>query len=101
MTPKSDMDRSLARDVLRTGVSQLDEVNVAKQAFARAEQHRGYRQIQLIDQSGTQILLNSGDASDTNVFPIRGSRDAFEGALDPIRHEVEVVPPDIGIESRG
>jgi hypothetical protein len=59
--------------VLRTGVSELDEINLAKEAFARAEEHWGYRQIQLIDESGAKILLNGGDAaSDTNVFPIRG-----------------------------
>jgi len=28
------MRRTLARDVLRTGVSELDEINVAKEAFA-------------------------------------------------------------------
>jgi hypothetical protein len=58
------MRRTLTRDVLRAGVSELDEINVAKEAFARAEEQRGYRQIQLIDESGAKILLNGGDASD-------------------------------------
>ena len=53
------MRRTLARDVLRTGVSKLDEINIAKEAFARAEEHWGYRQIQLIDESGAKILLNT------------------------------------------
>src|ERR1700730_8487356 len=84
------MRRTLARAVLRTGVSKLDEINVAKEAFARAEEHRGYRQIQLIDESGAKILLNGGDAaSDTNVFPIRGRGGSLEGAVDAIRHEGE------------
>src|SRR5258708_30615683 len=84
------MRRTLARDVLRTGVSELDEINVAKEAFARAEEHWAYRQIQLIDDSGAKILLNGGDAaSDTNVFPIRGRCGCLEGAVDSIRHEVE------------
>ena len=50
------MRRTLARDVLRTGVSELDEINVAKEVFARAEEHWAYRQIQLIDESGAKIL---------------------------------------------
>jgi len=33
------MHRTLARDVLRTGVSELDEINVTEEAFARAEEH--------------------------------------------------------------
>src|SRR3974377_2144401 len=83
------MRRTLARDVLRTGVAELDEINVAKEAFARAEEHRGYRQVQLIDESGAKILLNGGDASDTNVFPIRGRYGSLEGAVDSIRREME------------
>src|SRR5277367_3395983 len=84
------MRRAFARDVLRTGVSELDEINVAQEAFARAEEHWGYRQIQLIDESGAKILLNSGDAaSNTNVFPIRGCCGSLEGAMDSIRHEME------------
>src|SRR5580692_8402507 len=83
------MRRTLARDVLRTGVSELDEINVAKEALTRAEEHWGYRQIQLIDESGAKILLRGGDASDTNVFPIRGCCGSLEGAVDSIRHEME------------
>ena len=83
------MHRTLARDVLRTGVSELDEINVAKEAFARAEEHWAYRQIQLIDESGAKILLDGGDASDAHVFPIRGRCASLKGALDSIRHEME------------
>src|SRR5580700_9566062 len=81
---------TLACDVLRTGVSELDEINLAKEAFTRAEEHWGYRQVQLIDEPGAKILLNGGDAaSDTNVFPIRGRCGSLEGAMDSIRHEME------------
>src|SRR3984885_5831512 len=84
------MRRTLARDVLRTGISELDEIDVAKEAFARAEEHWAYRQIHFIDESGAKILLNGGDAaSDTNVFPIRGRCGSLEGAVDSIRHEME------------
>src|SRR6516162_11442336 len=83
------MHRTLARDVLRTGVSELDEINVAKKAFARAEEYWGYRQVQLIDEAGTKILLNGRDASDTDVFPVRGRYGSLEGAVDSIRHEME------------
>src|SRR5215469_11488156 len=84
------MHRTLTRAVLRTGVSELDEIEVAKEAFARAEEHRGYRQIQLIDKPGAKILLNGGDAaSDTNIFPIRDRCGSLEGAVNPIRHEME------------
>ena len=84
------MRGTLARHVLRTGVSELDEINIAKEAFARAEEHWGYRQIQLIDESGAKILLNSSyAASDTNVFAIRGRGGSLEGAVDSIRHEME------------
>src|SRR5580698_5343950 len=84
------MRRTLARDVLRTGVSELDEIDVAKEAFARAEEHWGYRQIQLIDESGAKILLHGGDAaSDTNVFPMRRRCRSLEGPVDSIRHEME------------
>jgi hypothetical protein len=37
------MRGTLAGHVLRTDVSELDEINIAKEAFARAEEHRGYR----------------------------------------------------------
>jgi hypothetical protein len=37
------MRRALAGDVLRTRVSELDEINIAKEACARAEEHWGYR----------------------------------------------------------
>src|SRR5271163_350115 len=83
------MRRTLARDVLRTGVSELDEINVAKEAFARAEEHRAYRQIQLIDESGAKILLNGGDASDKNVLSTGGRCGSLEGAVDSVRHEME------------
>jgi hypothetical protein len=83
------MRRMLARDVLRTGVSKLDEINVAKEAFARAEEHWGYRQMQFIDESGAKILLNGGDASDENVLSIRGRRGSLDGTVDSIRHEME------------
>src|ERR1700730_16524553 len=83
------MRRTLARDMLRTGVSELDEINVAKEAFARAEEHWRYRQMQLIDESGAKILLNGGDASDKNVLSIRGRCGSLEGAVDSIRHEME------------
>ena len=67
------MCRTLARDVPGTPVSELDEVNVDKEAFARAEEHWANREIQLVDESGAQILLNGRDAaSDTDVFPVRG-----------------------------
>ena len=46
------MRRTLARDVLRTSVAELDEINVTEKAFTRAEEHWGYRQLQLIDKSG-------------------------------------------------
>src|ERR1700733_10711658 len=84
------MRRTLSRDVLRTRVSELDEINVAEEAFARTEEHWAYRQIQLIDESGAKILLNGGDAaSDTNVFPIRGRNGSLEGPVNSIRHEME------------
>src|SRR5215472_3439751 len=84
------MHRTFARDVLCTGVSELAEINIAKEAFARAEEHGGYRQIQFIDESGAKILLNGGDAaSDTNFFPIRGRCGFLEGAMDSIRDEME------------
>ena len=90
VTPQNNMRRTLARDVLRKGVSELDEINVAKESFARAEEYWGYPQIRLIDESGAKILLNGDDAtSDTNVFPIRGCRGSLEGAVDYIRHEME------------
>ena len=97
------MRRTLARDVLRTGVSKLDEINVAKEAFARAEEHWGYRQIQLIDESGAKILLNGGDAaSHTNVFPIFAAAVALSRARwIPSVMKWNVVPPCIGIDSRG
>ena len=72
LTPKNDMRRTIARDVLRTGVAELDEINVAKEAFARPEEHWAYRQVHLIDESGAKILLNGGDTSDTNFCSIRG-----------------------------
>ena len=83
------MRRALACDVLRTGVSELEEINVAQEAFARAEKHGAYRQIQPIDESGAKILLNGGDASDKNVLSIGGRRGSLEGAVDSIRHEME------------
>src|SRR5262245_55977651 len=84
------MRRTFARDVLCTGVSELDEIDIAKEAFARAEEHGGYRQIQLMDESSAKILLNGGDAaSDTDVFPIRGRRGVLEGAVASIRDEME------------
>lgn len=86
---QNDMHRTLARDEFPTGESQLDEINVAKEAFARAEEHWGYRQVQLVDEAGAKILPNGRDTSDTNVFPIRGSRGSLEGAVDSIRHEME------------
>ena len=57
--------------------------------------------MQLIDESGAKILLNGGDASDTNVFSIRGRCGSLEGEVDSIGHEMKVVPPCIGIDSRG
>ena len=45
------MRRELTRDVLRTGASEPDDSSVAKEGFARAEEHRAYREIQLIDES--------------------------------------------------
>src|SRR5271155_4023904 len=83
------MHRTLSRDVLRTGVSELDEINVAKEEFARAEEDWAYRQSQLIDESGAKILLNGGDASDKNVLSIRGRCGSLEGAVDSIRHEMK------------
>src|SRR5579862_342222 len=89
VTPENDMRRALARGVLRAGVAELDEINIAKEAFARAEEHRAYRYMQLIDESGAKILLNSGDAPDRNVFPICGSHGSLEGAMDSVRPEME------------
>ena len=84
------MSRTLACDLLRTGASERNEINVAKEAFPRAQEHWAYRQIQLIDESGAKILLNGGDAApDTNVFPIRRRCGSLEGAVDSIRHEME------------
>jgi hypothetical protein len=37
------MRRTLTGDLLRTAVSELDEINVAKEAFARTEEHWAYR----------------------------------------------------------
>jgi hypothetical protein len=37
------MRGTLARHVLRTGVSELDEINIAEEALARAEEDWGYR----------------------------------------------------------
>src|SRR5580704_3545478 len=87
------MHRSLAGDVIRTDVSELDEINVAKKVSARAEEHWRYRQIQLIDESGAKILLNGGDpAPDANVFAIRSRCASLKGAVDSTRHEMKCRP---------
>jgi len=83
------MRRTLARDALRAGVPELDEIDIAKEAFARAQEHWRYRQVDLIDQPGGKILLHCGDASDRDVLPVCGRGGSFEGTVDSIRDEME------------
>jgi hypothetical protein len=79
------MHRPLACDVFGTGVSELDEINVAEEALARAEERWEYCQVQLINKSGAKVLLNGGDAASyTNVCPSRGRSRSLDGGVDSI-----------------
>jgi len=70
--------------VLDASIAELHEVQPAEQMLARAEHDRRNRQVQLVDQPGTQILLDGGGPAEGGfrvigvgpqigfIFPVAG-----------------------------
>src|SRR5215469_15645295 len=77
-------------NVLGAAITQLEEVDTGKQALAAAEEHGRERQMDLVDEAGSQILVNRRDTSaDLNILALGCFQCFVACEVNPARHKME------------
>ena len=83
-------------------VAQRGEVEAVEQGFAAAERDRGHCEVEFVDQTGLQVLMDRGDAPPIlTSLPLAASRAWSRAARIPSVMKCKTVPPSITIDWRG
>ena len=71
-------------------VAESGEIEVAKDAFAAADEDWRGDEVHLVDEAGAKILLDGGGASaEANIFAVGGGDGLLERAMNAVGDEVE------------
>lgn len=95
------------RDGRRAGelnalVASGSTIEVIEESLAGPEQDGHDHDVQLVDQSSSQVPLDGGSpASDSDVPTIGRVERLLEGRLDSVLNEMKVVPPFISMAGSG
>src|SRR5262249_53946703 len=66
---ENDVQRSFARDALGAAVAEARRIDAVEEMFAAAEEHGRDREVELVDETGRQVLADGRDAAaDSHVF---------------------------------
>src|SRR6185295_12438449 len=89
---QDDMRRSARTgDVLHTLVTQSTRIEAVQQVLAAAEQDRGDYQMELVDESGPQILPDGGDAAaQADILAAGRVPRLLERGVNPLGDEPEL-----------
>src|SRR2546427_7312027 len=88
--------RTGAGGVFHALVSERTHIETFQQVFAFAKQDGRQRQVQLVDQTGAEILPNSGDtAADADVLAARDGFCLLECGVNAAVTKKNSVPPAI------
>ena len=84
------MQRRGRPDELGNLISLWSVGEIVEEPLAATEQRRRVRQMHLIDQAGSEILLNRRDAAgQPYVLPVGGSDSPLQGRFNPVGDKVE------------
>ena len=71
-------------------IAEGGEIEIAKDAFAAADEDGGEDEMHLVDEAGAQVLLDGGGASaEANIFAVGGGDGLLQRAVNAVGDEVE------------
>src|SRR3972149_6679207 len=84
------MDRRRRTHHLHTPIAEQLAIQIVEQSLAAAEDHRGYGHMEIVNQSGAEVLLDrAGTAAEPDVLTVCCRGGVTEGRFDSVGHEVE------------
>src|SRR5262249_51922418 len=80
---QKDVSRAFASDRFRASAAQRAQINSVQEMHPGSKQDGAHDQMQLVDQAGTQILPNGGNAAThADVTPARSGACLLEGGMN-------------------
>src|SRR5262245_23683386 len=80
---QKDVSRAFASDRFRASVAQRAQIDAVQEMLPGSKQDGAHDQMQLVDQAGTQILPNGGNAAThADVTPARSGACLLEGGMN-------------------